>query len=132
MGDWIPSVPTRANLPKGRGAKLRVKASKGPWQPSYRRAGSLVIAADRPDRLSVPGMYPQGPREGGRAVSPKVFVLALLGIGLLGLIAATSTLSVFTDSASVGSNSFTTGTVDITTSPTSAVVTTAAWRRATR
>jgi predicted ribosomally synthesized peptide with SipW-like signal peptide len=52
----------------------------------------------------------------------KVFVLALLGIGLLGLIAETSTLAVFTDSAPVGSNSFTTGTVDISTSPASAVV----------
>ncbi len=54
---------------------------------------------------------------------PKVFVLALLGIGLLGLIAATSSVAVFTDSASVGSNSFTTGTVDISTSPASALVT---------
>jgi spore coat-associated protein N len=54
---------------------------------------------------------------------PKVFVLALLGIGLLGLIATTSSLGVFTDSATVGSNSFTTGTVDISTSPTSALVT---------
>jgi len=54
---------------------------------------------------------------------PKVFVLALLGIGLLGLIATTSSLGVFTDSATVNSNSFTTGTVDISTSPTSALVT---------
>lgn len=53
---------------------------------------------------------------------PKVFVLAPLGIGLLGLIAATSSVAVFTDSAPVGSNSFTTGTVDISTSPASALV----------
>jgi spore coat-associated protein N len=46
-----------------------------------------------------------------------------LGIGLLGLIAATGSLAVFTDSAGVGSNSFTSGTVDISTSPTSALVT---------
>ena len=53
----------------------------------------------------------------------KVVLVALLGIGVLGLIAGTSTLAVFTDSAAVGSNSFTTGTVDISTSPTSALVT---------
>lgn len=56
-------------------------------------------------------------------MSPKVFLLALLGIGLLGLITAASSLAVFTDSASVGSNTFSAGTVDISTSPTSALVT---------
>jgi spore coat-associated protein N len=56
-------------------------------------------------------------------VLPKVFLLTLLGLGVLGLIAGTSTLAVFTDAATVGSNSFTTGTVDISTSPTSALVT---------
>ena len=49
--------------------------------------------------------------------------LALLGIGLLGMLAGLSTLAVFTDSAAVDSNSFTTGTVDISTSPTTALVT---------
>jgi len=49
--------------------------------------------------------------------------LALLGIGLLGMLAGLSTLAVFTDSAAVDSNSFTTGTVDISTAPTTALVT---------
>jgi predicted ribosomally synthesized peptide with SipW-like signal peptide len=53
----------------------------------------------------------------------KAFVLALLAIGLLGVAAGISSLAVFTSSASVGSNSFTTGTVVISTAPASALVT---------
>jgi len=53
----------------------------------------------------------------------KVLVLALLGIGVLGLIASIAGLAVFTSTASVGSNTFTTGTVTISTSPASALVT---------
>jgi hypothetical protein len=53
----------------------------------------------------------------------KVFALALLGIGLLGAATGISSLAVFTSSASVGSNSFTTGTVVISTAPASALVT---------
>jgi len=53
----------------------------------------------------------------------KVTALALLGIGLLGLLAGLSSLAIFTDSAAVDSNTFTTGTVDISTAPTTALVT---------
>jgi predicted ribosomally synthesized peptide with SipW-like signal peptide len=53
----------------------------------------------------------------------KVTALALLGIGLLGLLAGLSSLAIFTDSAVVDGNSFTTGTVDISTAPTTALVT---------
>ena len=52
----------------------------------------------------------------------KIF-LALLGIGVLAMLAGVASLSVFTDSAAVDSNSFTTGTVDISTAPTTALVT---------
>jgi spore coat-associated protein N len=50
-------------------------------------------------------------------------LLALLGIGVLGLIASIAGLAVFTSTASVGSNTFTTGTVTISTAPASALVT---------
>jgi spore coat-associated protein N len=50
-------------------------------------------------------------------------LLALLGIGVLGLIASVAGLAVFTSTASVGSNTFTTGTVTISTAPASALVT---------
>lgn len=50
-------------------------------------------------------------------------LLALIGIGLLGLIAGAGSLAVFTSTASVGSNTFSTGTVTISTSPASALVT---------
>ena len=43
-----------------------------------------------------------------------------------------SVLALFTDTASVGSNTFTTGTVDISTSPASAVVTFSAMAPVTR
>ena len=53
----------------------------------------------------------------------KVTALALFGVGLLGLLAGLSSLAIFTDSAAVDGNSFTTGTVDISTAPTTALVT---------
>ena len=53
----------------------------------------------------------------------KRILLMLLGIGLASSLGALASLSVFTDTASVGSNTFTTGTVDISTSPASALVT---------
>ena len=52
----------------------------------------------------------------------KIF-LALLGIGLLATLAGMASLAVFTDSAAVDGNTFTTGTVDISTAPTTALVT---------
>jgi len=53
----------------------------------------------------------------------KRILLALLGIGLLGMVAGVAGLALFTDSASVGSNTFSTSSIDIATSPTSALVT---------
>jgi hypothetical protein len=53
----------------------------------------------------------------------KRFLLALLGIGLLGLMAGLAGLALFTDSASVGNNTFSTSSIDIATSPTTALVT---------
>ena len=50
-------------------------------------------------------------------------LVALIGIGLLGVIAGVTSLAVFTSSASVGGNTFTTGTVVISTAPASALVT---------
>ncbi len=47
----------------------------------------------------------------------------ILVLALFGALVSLSALAVFTDSASVPSNTFSTGTVDISTSPTSAVVT---------
>src|SRR3989304_5803019 len=53
----------------------------------------------------------------------KRILYTLLAIGLLSLLAGLAGFAVFTDTASVGGNAFTTGTVDITTSPTTALVT---------
>jgi hypothetical protein len=53
----------------------------------------------------------------------KRILLALLGIGLLATLAGVAGLALFTDSASVGSNTFSTSSIDIATSPTSALVT---------
>ncbi len=53
----------------------------------------------------------------------KRILLALLGIGLLGVLGGVAGLALFTDSASVGSNTFSTSSIDIATSPTSALVT---------
>ena len=53
----------------------------------------------------------------------KRILLTMLAIGLLATLSGIASLAVFTDTASVGSNTFTTGTVDITTSPTTALVT---------
>lgn len=50
-------------------------------------------------------------------------LVTLLGIGLLALLSSLAGLAVFTDTASVGGNTFTTGTVDISTSPATALVT---------
>ncbi len=55
--------------------------------------------------------------------SSKGILITLLGIGVLSSLGAFASLSVFTDTASVGSNDFTTGTVDISTAPASALVT---------
>ena len=53
----------------------------------------------------------------------KRILFTLLGIGLLSTLAGLAGFAVFTDSASIGSNTFTTGTIDISTSPASALVT---------
>ena len=53
----------------------------------------------------------------------KKILLALLGIGLLASLSGIASLAVFTDSAPVGGNTFSTGNVDITTAPTTALVT---------
>jgi len=53
----------------------------------------------------------------------KKILLTMLGIGLLAMLSGLASLAVFTDTASVGGNTFATGTVDITTSPTTALVT---------
>lgn len=54
----------------------------------------------------------------------KKILLALLGIGLLALLSGIASLAVFTSTASVPSNTFTTGTgVTISTAPTTALVT---------
>ena len=53
----------------------------------------------------------------------KKLFLAVLAIGLLSLLGGLGSLAVFTDQAAVDANTFTTGTVDISTSPTTAVVT---------
>jgi len=53
----------------------------------------------------------------------KRILFTLLGIGLLSTLAGLAGFAVFTDSASIGSNTFTTGTVDISTAPASALVT---------
>jgi hypothetical protein len=52
----------------------------------------------------------------------KRILLCLLAIGVLSSLGVFTGLGVFTDTASVGSNDFTTGTVDISTAPTSALV----------
>lgn len=48
---------------------------------------------------------------------------SILVLGLFGGLVSLSVVALFTDTASVGSNTFTTGTVDITTSPVSALIT---------
>ena len=53
----------------------------------------------------------------------KRILLVLLGIGLLSSAAGLASLAVFTSTASVGGNTFTTGTVTISTAPASALVT---------
>ena len=53
----------------------------------------------------------------------KRILLALFAIGLLTTLSTLAGLGVFTDTQSVGSNTFTTGTVDISTAPASALVT---------
>ncbi len=52
----------------------------------------------------------------------KILVAAAV-VGLAGAFFGSGGLALFTDTASVGSNTFSTGTVDITTSPTTALVT---------
>jgi len=53
----------------------------------------------------------------------KRILVTLVAIGLLSMVGGLAGFAVFTDTASVGSNTFTTGTVDISTSPTTALVT---------
>ncbi len=53
-------------------------------------------------------------------------VVAMLAVGLASIGTGAVSLALFTDSASVGSNAFTTGTIDISTSPTSALLTASA------
>jgi len=53
----------------------------------------------------------------------KQILLTILAIGLLSLLGGLAGFAVFTDTASIGGNAFTTGTVDISTSPSSALVT---------
>ena len=53
----------------------------------------------------------------------KYLLIGLLAIGILSVGVRAATLALFTDSASVAANTFSAGTVDITTSPTSALIT---------
>ena len=53
----------------------------------------------------------------------KHLLAALFTIGILSTLAGIAGYAVFTDTASVGSNTFTTGTIDISTAPTTALVT---------
>ncbi|MGB2694962.1 MAG: TasA family protein [Dehalococcoidia bacterium] len=53
----------------------------------------------------------------------KRILAALLGIGLLSLLGGLAGLSLFTDQATVGANTFSTGSVDLTTAPTTALIT---------
>jgi hypothetical protein len=53
----------------------------------------------------------------------RYILVAVLAIGILSLGVHFATQALFTDTQAVGSNTFTTGTVDISTSPTSALVT---------
>jgi hypothetical protein len=53
----------------------------------------------------------------------KYILVAVLAIGILSLGVRFATQALFTDTQAVGSNTFTTGTVDISTSPTSALLT---------
>ena len=53
----------------------------------------------------------------------KRILVTIAAIGALTMLAAVAGLAVFTDTASVGGNTFTTGTITISTSPTSALVT---------
>ncbi|MDZ4277861.1 MAG: TasA family protein [Dehalococcoidia bacterium] len=53
----------------------------------------------------------------------KRILLTLLAIGLLSLLAGLAGFAVFTDQATIPSNNFTTGSVDISTTPTTALVT---------
>ncbi len=54
---------------------------------------------------------------------PRRILFTILAIGLVALLSGFAGLAVFTDTASVGGNTFTTGTVDISTAPSSALVT---------
>lgn len=53
----------------------------------------------------------------------KRLILAVLAIGVLSTLAGLAGLAVFTDSQAVDANTFSTGTVDISTAPTTALVT---------
>ncbi len=59
----------------------------------------------------------------GTDLMPKRILLTLAAIGLLALLGGFASLAVFTSTASVGGNTFSTDTVVISTSPTSALVT---------
>lgn len=62
----------------------------------------------------------EAPRRRDRRRRRTAFIVLMLSVASLG-VAATG--AIFTDTASVGDNTFTTGTVDIATSPTTALVT---------
>jgi hypothetical protein len=53
----------------------------------------------------------------------KKILLGLLGIGLLATLAGIASIAVFTDQEAAGGNLFTTGSVDLSIAPTSAIVT---------
>ena len=53
----------------------------------------------------------------------KQILLTVMSIGLLSTLGGLSGLTVFTDTASVDSNTFTTGSITITTTPSTALVT---------
>ncbi|MFQ5879449.1 MAG: TasA family protein [Dehalococcoidia bacterium] len=53
----------------------------------------------------------------------KLFLIVIIALGAVSAILGASSLAIFTDSQDVGSNTFTTGSVDISASPASAVVT---------
>src|SRR5438046_1679333 len=58
--------------------------------------------------------------------SPKVLALAMGGLLIVSVSAGAMSLALFTDTAAVGANTFTAGTIDITASPASALLTSSA------
>lgn len=94
--------------------------------------GALLALRSRARRAHHDGMIPDGgvvsvaggvASHGGRLAALNTAVVAAALIAVVGALVSNGGLAVFTDTATVPSNTFTTGTVDISTSPTSALVT---------